>query len=91
MNVSLSPQLDGYVRDLVQGGDYSSASEVVREGLRLLKQKRERDRKLAELRDLIQESLESGPPVRMTSDQLREMIHDHAEKRRAEAADRAQA
>ena len=85
MNVSLSPQLDGYVRSLVQGGDYNSASEVVREALRLLKQKQEHDRKLSELRGLIQESLESGPPVTMNSDQLRERIHEHAEARRAES------
>ena len=85
MNISLTPELEGYTRGLVQAGDYSSASEVMREALRLLKQKREREQKLTELRGLIQESLESGPPVTMTSEQLREMIHEHATQRRAEA------
>ncbi len=84
MNVSLPPQLDSYVRSLVRGGDYGSASEVVREGLRLLKEKQRDEEKRAELRGLIQDSLESGPPVSMTSEDLRAMIHDHAKTLRGE-------
>lgn len=34
--VSLTPQLDAYVRAKVESGLYASASEVVREALRLL-------------------------------------------------------
>jgi antitoxin ParD1/3/4 len=41
MNVSLTPELEQLVRDKVQTGRYLSASEVIREGLRLLE---ERDR-----------------------------------------------
>jgi antitoxin ParD1/3/4 len=41
MNVSLTPQLEQFVREKVDSGRYLSASEVVREGLRLLE---ERDR-----------------------------------------------
>lgn len=36
MNVSLTPELEQYVNDKVATGLYTSASEVVREGLRLL-------------------------------------------------------
>ncbi len=36
MNVSLTPQLEKFVHDRVAKGQYASASEVVREGLRLL-------------------------------------------------------
>ena len=36
MNVSLSPELASFVRERVQSGQYSSASEVVRDALRLL-------------------------------------------------------
>ena len=36
MNVSLTPKLDGFVGQQVKSGRYRSASEVVREGLRLL-------------------------------------------------------
>ena len=36
MNVSLTPRLDGFVDQQVSSGRYRSASEVIREGLRLL-------------------------------------------------------
>jgi antitoxin ParD1/3/4 len=36
MNVSLTPQLEQLVSDRVKSGMYQTASEVVREGLRLL-------------------------------------------------------
>jgi antitoxin ParD1/3/4 len=41
MNVSLTPELEQLVHEKVKSGRYLSASEVVREGLRLLE---ERDR-----------------------------------------------
>jgi antitoxin ParD1/3/4 len=39
MNVSLTPQLEQLVHDKVKSGRYLSASEVVREGLRLLEER----------------------------------------------------
>ena len=39
MNVSLPDPLNDYVQGLISGGTYTSASEVVREGLRLLQQR----------------------------------------------------
>ena len=36
MNVSLTPELENFVQTRVKGGRYNSASEVVREALRLL-------------------------------------------------------
>ena len=36
MNVSLTPELEQYIRRKVESGLYSNASEVVREALRLL-------------------------------------------------------
>ena len=38
MNVSLTPELERFVDDKVESGLYNNASEVVREGLRLLKE-----------------------------------------------------
>ena len=46
MNVSLTRELERLVTDRVKTGMYQTASEVVREGLRLLK---ERDERLARL------------------------------------------
>jgi antitoxin ParD1/3/4 len=39
MNVSLTPELEKLVNDKVRSGLYQTASEVVREALRLLKQR----------------------------------------------------
>lgn len=64
MNVSLTPELENIVELKVKGGLYNSASEVVREGLRLLQQRDEmREIKLEALRKEIQkgtDSLEAG-------------------------------
>jgi antitoxin ParD1/3/4 len=38
MNVSLTPELEKFVADKVESGRYNSASEVVREALRLLEE-----------------------------------------------------
>lgn len=38
MNVSLTPELEKFVDGKVESGLYNNASEVVREGLRLLKE-----------------------------------------------------
>ena len=38
MNVSLTPELESFVDGKVESGLYNNASEVVREGLRLLKE-----------------------------------------------------
>ncbi len=62
MNISLTPELEAFVQQKVESGLYRSASEVVREGLRLLK---ERDIlvqiKLEELRQELRAGLDSGP------------------------------
>lgn len=36
MNVSLTPELEKYIQDKVESGLYTSASEVIRESLRLM-------------------------------------------------------
>jgi antitoxin ParD1/3/4 len=38
MNVSLTPELEKFVERKVESGLYNNASEVIREGLRLLKE-----------------------------------------------------
>jgi antitoxin ParD1/3/4 len=38
MNVSLTPELEKFVEGKVESGLYNNASEVIREGLRLLKE-----------------------------------------------------
>jgi antitoxin ParD1/3/4 len=64
MNVSLTPQLEELVKKRVDTGLYGSASEVLREALRLLE---ERDRlhalRIEELRGEIKKGLDSGEAV----------------------------
>ena len=55
MNVSLTPELERVVNDKVESGMYQTASEVVREALRLLK---ERDEARAQLRADVQAGLD---------------------------------
>ena len=51
MNVNLGPVFDQFVAGLLKGGLYQSQSEVLREGLRLLKEREElKQLRLAELR-----------------------------------------
>ena len=64
MNVSLTPQLEELGKKKVESGLYGSASEVMREALRLLD---ERDRlhamRLEELRAEIKKGGDSGEPT----------------------------
>jgi antitoxin ParD1/3/4 len=62
INVNLTPELEGLIRQKVSSGRYNSASEVVREALRLMETEDQlRAAKLAQLRHDIQEGPESGP------------------------------
>lgn len=61
LNINLTPQLENMVRQKVAGGLYNSASEVVREALRLMEaQDQLRAVRLAQLHQDIQEGLDSG-------------------------------
>lgn len=52
MNVSLTDELESLVQEKVRSGMYGSASEVVREALRLLRERDEtREARLARLRE----------------------------------------
>lgn len=58
MNVSLTPELERLVEEKVQSGMYHTASEVVREALRLLKERDEtRSSALADLQEKLAEGL----------------------------------
>lgn len=58
MNISLTPELEKMVDDKVKTGRYTSASEVIREALRLFGDYEEaRQRGIAELNRKIEEGL----------------------------------
>ena len=61
MKVSLTPQLERRIAEKVESGLYASASEVVREGLRLLFETDAlQDRQLTQLRADIQAGLDQA-------------------------------
>jgi antitoxin ParD1/3/4 len=57
MNVSVGDRWESFVQDVVKAGRYGSASEVVREGLRLVE---EREEKLKALRERVNASITRG-------------------------------
>ena len=72
MNVNLTPQLEELVRSKVDSGMYSSASEVVREALRLMaEQDRLRQVRLESLRHDIRQGLDSGKSEPWDADALK--------------------
>ena len=82
MNVSLTPELEKLVARKVQSGLYQSASEVIREGLRLLDdQDRLRELHLGQVRKKIQtglDQLDRGEGV------PEEQVHDEMKRKSAE-------
>jgi antitoxin ParD1/3/4 len=76
MNVSLTHELEEFVNNKVQSGSYTSASDVVRDGLRLLV---ERDQlhhlRLEELRKEIKKGLGSGEAKPFAPQELKRKIH----------------
>jgi antitoxin ParD1/3/4 len=78
LNINLTPQLEDMVRQKVAGGLYNSASEVVREALRMMEAQ---DRLRAiKLRQDIRDGIESGDPTPWDADEIRQ----EGRKRRAE-------
>lgn len=58
MNINLGAQWEGFVGEHVKSGRYLSASEVVREGLRLLQEKEQlRQLRVEELRQKLDQGL----------------------------------
>lgn len=64
MNISLTPQLEALVKNKVASGRYGSASEVMRDALRLLEERDQRQSlRVEELRAEITKGLDSGEPT----------------------------
>ncbi|MBD2513003.1 type II toxin-antitoxin system ParD family antitoxin [Nostoc muscorum FACHB-395] len=82
MNVSLTIELEKWVQSKVESGMYTSASEVIREGLRLLK---EQDAlkaiRLAELRREIQQGIDSGESTPLNMDEIIELAKQQRQTR----------
>jgi antitoxin ParD1/3/4 len=57
---TIGKHFEGFIEKLIESGRYSTASEVIRDGLRLIEEREhEREAKLQWLRAAIQEGLDS--------------------------------
>lgn len=88
MNVNLTPQLEAMVKQKVASGLYNSASEVIREALRLMEaQDRMQAAKLEQLRQDIREGLESGEPTPWNPDEIKQAGRQRRAARLAESSE----
>ncbi|NWA28525.1 type II toxin-antitoxin system ParD family antitoxin [Pseudomonas gingeri] len=91
-NVVLTDHLDKVINDLVISGRYQNASEVMREGLRLLEQREaEESAKLEVLRQATSVGLmdlEQGRFIDVESDQLEQLFADIGEKAAASVTEK---
>jgi antitoxin ParD1/3/4 len=82
MNVSLTPELEQYVQEKVSSGLYYSASEVIREGLRLLKEREQLQQiRLQELRQDIQAGLDSGEVTPLDMQEIKAKARQRRQQR----------
>jgi antitoxin ParD1/3/4 len=89
INVSLTPQLEDMIRKKVASGLYNSASEVVREALRLMEeQDRRRAVKLEQLRQDIRDGLNSGEPTPWDPEEIKRQGRERRDAR-SKASDEA--
>lgn len=72
MNINLTSHLEEMVREKVESGLYTSASEVVREALRLMDEKDQlRIARLNSLRQDVQAGLDSGPAASWDASEIK--------------------
>jgi len=85
MNVSLTPELEQFVQSRLASGRYQTASEVVREGLRLLEEREEaRATALNEIRAKIRRGIEQADQGELLDgDTVFEEIGQMSARRRA--------
>lgn len=86
MNISLTAHFEKFVKEVLSSGRFKSASEVVREGLRLLE---EREARLAALRREIAAGPDSGEPVAFDAEGIkrrgREALRERQGRQRQKA------
>jgi antitoxin ParD1/3/4 len=91
MNVSLTPELEKLIQKKVDSGRYTSASEVVREALRLLEQKDRQDAERQRALRVFQEELdwriaELDRGEGIDAEEASARLRAHAQERRKKTA-----
>ena len=82
---SIGKHFEQMIEGLIESGRYSTASEIMREGLRLVEEREERRKaKLEALRAEIQKGLDSGPMEEVNISEWIEDIKTRGRQRLAE-------
>ena len=85
MNVSLTPHLEKLVQGKVESGLYNSASEVMREALRLMEERDQlRELRLEELRREIQKGIDSGDATPLDMEEIKARSRKRLDAQRGE-------
>ena len=81
---SIGKHFESMIEDLIESGRYSTASEVMRDGLRLVEEREERRRaKLEALRAEIQKGFDSGPAEEIDVGEMIEAVKARGRQRLA--------
>jgi antitoxin ParD1/3/4 len=81
---SIGKHFEGLIQRLIESGRYSTASEIMREGLRLVEEREERRKaKLEALRAEIQKGFDSGPMEEVDIAEWMESIRQQGRERLA--------
>ena len=75
MTVDIGEELRDFIDSLVSSGDYRTQSEVLRDALRLLREK-QTESHLQSLRDLLAEGVSSGTPETWNKDVFLQRIKE---------------
>jgi antitoxin ParD1/3/4 len=81
---TIGAHFEAFIQRLLKGGRYSTASEVVRDGLRLIEERESlRQAKLEALRTEIRRGLDSGPAQKSNIVETIDNVKARGRKRRA--------
>jgi antitoxin ParD1/3/4 len=82
MNVHLTEHFEKFIETKLKSGHYGSASEVVRDALRLLEEKDQiKTLKLQALKAEIKKGLESGDPTPFDADSIKKKARERQAQR----------
>jgi len=74
---TLGSHFESFIKNLVESGRYASASEVMRDSLRLMEEREKtREAKLDALRASIREGLDSGPAYLLDMNEIKAAARD---------------
>lgn len=81
MNIHLTEHFESFIEKRIRSGHYSSASEVVRDALRLLEEREQiKALKLEALKEKIKEGLESGDSIPFEAEGIKKKARELSKK-----------